>query len=93
MCENPDPAISLIYSSLCTPTTMQSARRFQEEKTTKKVVTKPKDKCFVKTEWELSCTCADGNCPVHLRPIETIFPLFKLLKNDFTRGTLTTNKN
>jgi hypothetical protein len=33
-----------------------------------------------------------GNCPVHLRPIETIFPLFKLLKNDFIREHYTTNK-
>jgi hypothetical protein len=62
MCPNPDPTISLIYSSLCAPTTMQSARKFQEEKAsekTKKVVTKPKDKCFVKTEWE-PCSCVEG---------------------------------
>lgn len=58
MCPNPDPTISSIYSSLCVPTTMQSARKFQEEKT-KKVVEKPKGKCFVKTEWE-PCSCAEG---------------------------------
>jgi hypothetical protein len=54
MCPNPDSVISSLYTTLCAPTTMQSGRRFREEKV-KKVVTKPKEKCFVKTEWELYC--------------------------------------
>ena len=34
-----------------------------------------------------------GNSPAHLRPNKTIFPLFKLLKNDFIHEHYSTNKN